>query len=210
MNGLESTLLPDETTLPLVAGTDPVERADAARNRRKILAAAAELFARRGAANVQMDEVAEAACVGKGTLYRRFGDRAGLALALLDERERRLQGALLAGPPPLGPGAPPAERAAAFLAALAGHVEENLDLFLLAEAGLAGARFHTGPYAFHRLHLALLVAEARPDLDADGVADALLAPLSAELVAHQRRDLGWPVDRVRAAAATMARGVLAS
>lgn len=196
------------SALPLVEAPATFERADAARNRLKILAAAEALFERLGAANVQMDQVADAAQVGKGTLYRRFGDRAGLALALLDERERRLQGAVLGGPPPLGPGAPPAERAAAFLSALTCHVEGNLDLFLLAEAGLAGARFHTGPYGFHRLHLALLVTEARPELDADAVADALLAPLSAELVAHQRRDLGWPLDRVRAVVETMATRVL--
>ena len=55
---------------------------------------------------VSMDDVARAACVGTGTLYRRFGDRAGLALALLDEHTRAFQDALIAGPPPLGPGAP--------------------------------------------------------------------------------------------------------
>jgi AcrR family transcriptional regulator len=54
-----------------------------------------------------MDAVAAEAGVGKGTLFRRFGDRAGLAVALLDERERDLQAAVLSGPPPLGPGAPP-------------------------------------------------------------------------------------------------------
>jgi len=46
-----------------------------------------------------------AAGVGKGTLIPRFGDRAGLAVALLDERERELQERILSGRPPLGPGA---------------------------------------------------------------------------------------------------------
>ena len=54
-----------------------------------------------------MDQVAAAAGVGKGTLFRRFGDKSGLAAALLDARERVLQEAVLFGPPPLGPGAPP-------------------------------------------------------------------------------------------------------
>ena len=35
-----------------------------------------------------MDEIAEAAGVGKGTLFRRFGSRAALAAAVLSERER--------------------------------------------------------------------------------------------------------------------------
>ena len=61
-----------------------------------------------------MEDVACKAGVGTGTLYRRFGDRAGLALALLDEQTREFQNELIAGPPPLGPGAPASERLRAF------------------------------------------------------------------------------------------------
>src|SRR3954449_10937594 len=59
------------------SGQIPRERADAARNRRRILAAAAELVDERGIGRVSMDDVARAACVGTGTLYRRFGARSG-------------------------------------------------------------------------------------------------------------------------------------
>ena len=59
-------------------GQTPRERADAARNRLRILAAATELVEARGIEHVSMDDVARAACVGTGTLYRRFGDRADL------------------------------------------------------------------------------------------------------------------------------------
>ena len=90
------------------------ERADAARNRRRILEAAATLVGERGIDHVSMDDVARAACVGTGTLYRRFGDRAGLAFALLDQHTREFQDALIAGPPPLGPGVAAAERLHAF------------------------------------------------------------------------------------------------
>jgi hypothetical protein len=52
-------------------GTGPVrkrrERADAARNRQRLLDAAEELFGRRGAGNVTMEDIARAAGVGKGT-----------------------------------------------------------------------------------------------------------------------------------------------
>ena len=54
----------------------------------KVLAAAERLFAERGPCSVSMDAVAAAAGVGKGTLFRRFGDRAGLVQAVLSERER--------------------------------------------------------------------------------------------------------------------------
>src|SRR4051794_30601351 len=105
----------DPRTLPLLApAAGSRERADAARNRERILAAATALVGERGIDQVSMDDVARAACVGTGTLYRRFGDRAGLAVALLDEDTRAFQDALIAGPPPLGPGAPPEERLRAF------------------------------------------------------------------------------------------------
>ena len=67
------------------------ERADAARNRQRILAAAGRLFASCGPANVTMDDIAKAAGVGRGTLYRRYPDRAAIATALLDSHERELQ-----------------------------------------------------------------------------------------------------------------------
>ena len=93
--------------LPLIA-EESGERADAARNRERILCAAQRLFAERGAGCVSMDEVAEAAGVGKGTLFRRFGSRAALARAVLSEHESAFQEGIIRGEPPLGPGAPPA------------------------------------------------------------------------------------------------------
>src|SRR5580658_8854925 len=90
------------------------ERGDAARNRALLLEAARSLVAKRGADAVTMDDVAAAAGVGKGTLFRRFGSRAGLMMVLLDEDERASQQAVLFGPPPLGPDAPPMVRLVAF------------------------------------------------------------------------------------------------
>ena len=87
-------------------------------NRRKVLAAAEELFARCDPSTVTMDAVAAEAGVGKGTLFRRFGDRAGLARAVISEHETELQDAMIRGAPPLGPGAPPLERLIAFGARL--------------------------------------------------------------------------------------------
>src|SRR5881227_2690147 len=124
--------------LPLAEpGGDAQERADAARNRLKILEAARMLFAERGVDNVSMDDVAREACVGKGTLYRRFGDRASLALALLDEHERELQESLLRGEPPLGPGAPAHDRLHAFGEAYLDVLDTHHALIVEAERGVA-------------------------------------------------------------------------
>src|SRR4051812_10283970 len=100
--------------LPVLGQPAARERADAVRNRELILAAATRLYAEHGPDQVSMDAIAEAAGVGKGTLYRRFADKAALAAALLNARESELQAAILSGPPPLGPGAAPTERLSAF------------------------------------------------------------------------------------------------
>lgn len=165
--------------LPILGERRP-ERADAAGNRVRILAAAEALFAERGVDQVSMDEVASVAGVGKGTLYRRFGDRAGLGIAVLDARERDLQEAILRGPPPLGPGVPPASRLHAFANAYFAYLERNLDLVVMCETAVAGARYRTGVYAAWRRHVELLLADAGRQ-PAGILADYLLAALAGDL-----------------------------
>src|SRR6202046_2558822 len=115
-----------------VLGT-PSERADAARNRQLILTAAETLFARDGVACTSMDAIAAEARVGKGTLFRRFGDRASLALALLESSERDFQDAFIRGPAPLGPGASACDRLIAFGRGLLEHVCAHGELMLAAQ-----------------------------------------------------------------------------
>jgi AcrR family transcriptional regulator len=166
----------------LVVDAPKPERADAARNRQRILDAAERLFAEYGVGGVSMDALAAEAGVGKGTLFRRFGDKAGLAVALIDERERELQAAVLSGPPPLGPGGRPGERLKVFGSAYGKFVIRHLDLLHLSETAAPGARYRIGSYRFWHRHVAVLLHEARPDIDADYAAHALLAPLAADVV----------------------------
>jgi AcrR family transcriptional regulator len=180
--------------LPLIE-TDAFERADAARNRERILAAARRLFDEHGAGCVSMDDVAEAAGVGKGTLFRRFGSRASLAAAVLSERERGFQEAIIRGEPPLGPGAPPGERLVAFGEALLDTLEAHTELLLAAETG--PVRFAHPAYIVHRLHVMLLLREADPRCDADTLSDALLAALGADLFVHMRQVRGMSLDRLK-------------
>jgi AcrR family transcriptional regulator len=58
-------------------------RADAERNRLRIIAAAQELFARRGL-DVTLDDIARHAGVGVGTAYRRFANREELIDAVFE------------------------------------------------------------------------------------------------------------------------------
>jgi AcrR family transcriptional regulator len=176
-------------TLPLLDAPRP-ERADAARNRRRVLDAAAALFGEHGVDGISMDAVARAAGVGKGTLFRRFGDRQGLLVALLDEAERRLQDDLLHGPPPLGPGAPAGARLLAFLEAYVALLEARGDIVRASERSSPGARLRTAAYTGWHLHVTVLLRELRPDADAAALAHVLLAPLAADTWLALRRDGG--------------------
>jgi AcrR family transcriptional regulator len=170
------------------------ERADAARNRARVLRAAERLFAERDGRELTMERVADAAGVGKATLYRRYPDVRSIALALLDEHEHDLQERLLRGPPPLGPGAPPAERLAAFYGAMVELLERHGHLALAAETG--ERRYGTGAYRAWQLHVAALLADAGLD-DRPALADALLAPLAPDVYAHQRAFGGSPEQIAR-------------
>lgn len=220
-SGLESvsstvgagTVPPCRVELPVIDVGVVRERADAARNRLRVLAAAERLFGEHGVAGVTMDEVATAAGVGKGTLYRRFTDKGGLAVALLDERERELQQLILTGPPPLGPGADPGARLAAFITGYLTFLDRQLDLVLLSETATAGARLRTGAHAFWRQHCRYLLGETgapEPELRAD----LLLAGLAAEQVRHwlrdEHRDLTDLAHALSAAALAIARSALAT
>ena len=145
---------------PLTLGLPHPERADAARNRRILLATAREMLAEQGADKITMDGLAERAGLGKGTVFRRFGTRSGIFQALLDDDERDFQERVLSGPPPLGPGAAPLDRLIAYGRAridfLAGHRE-------IARAALDGSQpVPSGSQTpMSRVHIRYLLQELR-------------------------------------------------
>lgn len=169
-----------------IAGAAQRERGDAAANRARVLRAARRLLAEHGPDALTMDAVAAAAGVGKGTVFRRFGDRAGLAAALVDEGMRDLQDRFLSGPPPLGPGAPPAERLDAFFVAFVDHLAHDVGASLLtgelrrAEAGVAA-------YGALVAHVAALVAPLDPDVDPAVTAELLLAAVGPTMTGSAGR-----------------------
>lgn len=168
----------------LTLGPVSPERADAARNRRHLLATAREMLAEQGTDRLTMDALAERAGLGKGTVFRRFGTRAGIFQALLDDDERDFQEQVLSGPPPLGPGAPPLDRLIAYgrarICFLTGHRE-------IARAALDGREPVPAGRGtpLSRVHIRYLLKEMRLGAaDLDVLALQLTAALDGPLLLY--------------------------
>lgn len=186
-------------------------RKDAARNREAVLAAADALFVRcESPEDVTMADIAAAAGVGKGTLFRAFGDRAGLLRALYEARLEPIRQAVEVGPPPLGPATPPRDRVPALLDAVLCFKLDNRRLALALEEGGSSSPYRAKHYErWHSLLRAVL--EQVPGLtDSDFTAHALLAATRADLVEHLAGEERIPRERMRSQLANFVTSVLAS
>ena len=175
------------------------ERADAARNRQAILAAASILFdTADDPLTVTMDDVAAAAGVGKGTLFRRFGDRTGLLRAVFDTRIAGLMAAIVNGPPPLGPATPPRERILALLDAMVEFKLDNRKLTLALEQTSERTSFLESPnYKLaHALFTDLLTGIVTADRAA-WTAHALLSYTRIDLLENLITTQPWTAGRLR-------------
>jgi AcrR family transcriptional regulator len=183
--------------LPVFDAPRP-ERADAARNREALLDAARRLLKTGGPEAITMDAVAAEAGVGKGTLFRRFGDRTNLFRALIDDREREFQEAFIRGPAPLGPGAPACERLIAFGHAMLELIEDHGPLLAASTPERRALQYDHPVYVVYRTHVLTLVSELCGVRRAPYLSVALLAALDPELVMYQRRLLGIGRDELEA------------
>jgi AcrR family transcriptional regulator len=181
------------------------ERADAAANRVRILKAAARVLDDRGADGTSIDAVACEAGVGKGTIFRRFGDRSGLFQAIMDEHLRTFQDAFMSGPPPLGPGAPVEDRLAAFLDGLLDLHDNQLELTLALERDRRGVPI--GGYLALSVHAASLISDIAPTLDAAVTAQLLLNAVNVNLVRYLRRDAGVSLATIKASVRPLIAGL---
>ncbi|CAA9581135.1 MAG: hypothetical protein AVDCRST_MAG88-3346 [uncultured Thermomicrobiales bacterium] len=188
---------------PAIPGAPPVhERRDAAEHRRRILATARELFAARGVDGVSMQEIARAASVGQGTLYRRYEHKGELCGALMDESVRRFQADILAD---LAGGGPALAQLDRFLVRHVAFNEENAPLLgAMADAAFGPRRgsIHAGPmYGWLRDTVRALLRRAVadgeiPPADVEYLADAVLAPLAIDLYLYQRHERGFTPERI--------------
>ena len=206
MSANEAEIIPLLTT----ESTDApkrAKRADAIANRELILATAQRLFAERGITNVCMAAIAEAAGVGKGTLYRGFANKGELCLALLDEDMRVFQNQTLQALRETHD-QPALTRVDAFLNSLVYFMEFQAPL--LREAQLYGilsseaAARNASPHMWLpwlRTTISILLQQAQQNGEADNLdipylVDAILAPLNANLFLYQRETLGFDLERI--------------
>lgn len=155
-------------------------RVDAVRNQNLIVQVAGDLFCRHGP-GVSMDAIASAAGVGKGTLFRRFGDRDGLIRAVVGERtEVWWQGARTRA---TDQSVPARERALRL-------VDEMFELIVLRLRPLMAAMEKTEcvsppPWLDQ---LSALIAEVRPEADAEFLARVIIGSMRADMIEPGRED----------------------
>jgi AcrR family transcriptional regulator len=170
---------PDVSARPL--------RADAERNRRRILAAATELYAERGL-DVSLDEIAAHAGVGVGTIYRRFPEKDTLIDALFEEK---LDNAVALADAALAMD-DPWEGFTTFMREMGRRQAEDRgfkDALLLRDRGrerVAAARERIAPRALELLARAQEAGAVRADL---GAYDVPMLNLCVGLIADRTRDI---------------------
>lgn len=191
------------------------ERRDAAEHRQRILEVARRLFAQQGIEVVSMHQIALAAGIGQGTLYRRYANKSELCLDLLREQYERFAeeiATLLAQ----ASTAPALERLESVLAKMVLFLEEQGAMTM---GGLvAGPEKREGPcneaapsrhtvfqqtpwYRWLHELLARLLIEAvergeLAALDIPYTADAMLAALHPAVYRFQRQERGFSSERI--------------
>ncbi|MEU9129345.1 helix-turn-helix domain-containing protein [Kitasatospora sp. NPDC048540] len=170
--------------------TERPERADALRNREAVLAAADALFAASSSPQaVSMDEIAAAAGVGKGTLFRRFGDRAGLIGAVITSRLEPLRRAVQDvqeqhAQEQDAAGTGPRQQVLDLLDAALSFKIENRNLMSAAEDAGLSSPYQAEHYGWWHGTLRAALERVPGVRNADFTAHALLAAVRADLVAH--------------------------
>jgi AcrR family transcriptional regulator len=181
------------------------ERRDAAANRRLLLRTAETLFAERSVAEVSMADIAQAAGVGKGTLYRRFTSKAELCLGLMDEQMAEFQNQMLGEFRQMNDGCVPyMTQLEFFLDALIHFTEKHAPLLCevqragLIQPGIQAELPHFWQYMTVNglLQAAMNAGEVPAGLDIAYLADALLAPVTADVYQFQRQVRGFSVERI--------------
>ncbi|WP_394937985.1 TetR/AcrR family transcriptional regulator [Psychromicrobium sp. YIM B11713] len=186
-------------------------RKDAVNNRKLVLAAADALFARRARPQeVTMDSIAAEAGVGKGTLFRAFGDRTGLLRAVYQARLEPIMLCVASGSGPWGPEVPARERIPALLDALLCFKLDNRSLMLALEEADSASLYLSAQYGQWHDLLRGLLAQLPGTIDSAFTAHALLAAVRADLVEHLASEEDFSREDLREQLAVFIRTVLSA
>lgn len=192
--------------LTVSIGDDRPKRADAVANRELILRTAERLFEAEGVEAVSMSQIARAAGVGKGTLYRAFPGKGDLCIALMDEDLRQFQertftllGELQARPA--------LEQLMAFLRSTVRFFDRHAPLMCEAQAHGVGLQTRpemnaTAVHGWFHVTVTLLLrrsqaeGDVRAEADSPYLADLILSPLNPTLFRYQRQVAGYSLEQM--------------
>jgi AcrR family transcriptional regulator len=162
-------------------------RADAQRNRERILEVAKEVFTRDGAA-ASLDDIARQAGIGPGTLYRHFPTRDALIEAVYRSEVEKLA----AAEPRFAAAMPPLEALRAWMLLFIDHVSEK-KLIIPAMDTVAGGSMRLIEGARSLIHTAFVASVKRAiasgDLHSDTDPDDFVRALVG--IFHTTAIVGW-------------------
>ncbi len=190
-------------------------RCDAAENRRRILVTAEKLFAKHGVAEVNMADIAKAAQVGQGTLYRRFANKGELCLALLDAQMADFQNASLGTLREMSSrNEPKLEQLCWFLDAVVRFNARHAPLLCTAQREITLPESPVGsPFTWQRVTVAGLLNgaarghEIEAGLDVQVMADVLLAPAHPHVFNFLHNVNKYSLNRISAGMQRFVRGL---
>jgi AcrR family transcriptional regulator len=167
-------------------------RADAVKNRQLLMQTAQRLFADKGVDAVTMENLADAAGVGKGTLYRHFPKgKVELCQVLIDQDQRDLQDRTLKR---LREHGDPLLDLEWFLREVIAFVVRNQTL-MFAEALMGGLLDHPA-HLWWRQTIRGLLARIKLDVDLDYTTDLIFVMLDPRTIQYQMNARSYAPERI--------------
>ncbi|MCL4255748.1 MAG: TetR/AcrR family transcriptional regulator [Anaerolineae bacterium] len=177
---------------PILINPPNTPRADALRNHALLLETARDLFNQHGVDAVTMSQVAQAAGVGKGTLYRHFENKMALCFALLDRDQRELQEDTLRY---LRQNVAPYHQLRWFLEQAARFVIRNEALLSGFDVSPETVSLEHPAHFWWRQTIRMLLQKLAVTGDVDYLADTLYTLLHVDVIRFQR-NRGYSVQRI--------------
>lgn len=181
-------------------------RRDARENREKLLSTAEYLFRVRGVEPTTMKDIAEAAQVGKGTLYRNFEHKAALCFALAEAKNQAFRAHLDAQIRDTA-GSSALDRLDHLLTAWLDQLESNLSLLAEIVGDQPGTTQFANEYSpldqwMHTrttmlLNDAVALGEIK-GIDVEISAATIVAAVGTHIYLYQRRKCNYSRERVHA------------